>query len=361
MDEIITTTLVVGDLHWGIRRDDKWVYDYQYEALKKITDYAKLNGIKTIIQTGDAFDVRSSVSQITLNRVRTEIMPLFDGLQLIIPVGNHDMRYREMIQPNTLEEVLGHYDNVTIINKPTTVMLNDKVPIDIIPWICNENRDDIMDFIKKSKTKYCVGHFELDGYYFYQGMKSSGADPSFLKKYDRVFSGHYHTISEGGNVLYVGTPYTLTSGDGNDSRGVWELQFTNKKCTEKFIENDVMNHVKIRFNAETFDKKTVGDYKGKHVDVKVVKRESDNGKMNVNKFEQLLIDAGVHSLKISDTINYDDIELVTSDDIIIKDNMDLVEDYISQLDCDENSKKSIKRMFDSMYIEAIKLKSDAGL
>lgn len=361
MDEILTTTLVCGDIHLGIRRDDKWVYDYQYEALKKITDYAKINGIKTIIQTGDAFDVRSSVSQITLNRVRTEIMPLFDGLQLIIPVGNHDMRYREMIQPNTLEEVLGHYNNVTIINKPTTVMLNDKVPIDIIPWICNENRDDIMDFIKKSKTKYCVGHFELDGYYFYQGMKSSGADPSFLKKYDRVFSGHYHTISEGGNVLYVGTPYTLTSGDGNDSRGVWELQFTNKKCTEKFIENDVMNHVKIRFNAETFDKKTVGEYKGKHLDVKVVKRESDNGKMNVNKFEQLLIDAGVHSLKISDTINYDDIELVTGDDITIKENLDIVNDYISQLDCDENSKKSIKRMFDSMYIEAIKLKSDAGL
>jgi len=357
---ILTKTIIIGDIHLGIRRDDKWVYEYQYEALKKITDYAKLNGIKTLISTGDFFDVRSSISQITLNRVRTEIMPLFDGLQVIALVGNHDMKYREMIEPNTLDEVLGYYDNVTIINKPTTVMLNDKVPIDIIPWICNENRNDIMDFIKKSKTKYCIGHFELDGYYFYQGMKSSGADPSFLNKYDRVFSGHYHTISEGGNVLYVGTPYTLTSGDGNDSRGVWELQFTNKKCTEKFIENDVMNHVKIRFNAETFDKKTVDEYKGKHVDVKVIKRESDNGKMSVNKFEQLLIDAGVHSLKISDTISYDDIELVTGDDIIIKDNMDLVQDYISQLDCDENSKKSIKRMFDSMYIEAIKLKSDTG-
>ena len=357
-----TKAIIVGDLHIGVKKDDTWTYQYQLAALRNITQYAKANNISTIISTGDFFDVRNSISQITLNRIRTEIMPLFNDLHLITLVGNHDMKHREKIHPNSLDEILGYYSNVTVINKPTTMMINDKVPMDIIPWICNENKEEVFNFIKNSKTHFCVGHFELTGYYYYKGLKSSGIENKFLSSYNQVFSGHYHTISTGDNILYVGTPYTLTSGDSNDERGVWEVEIsTDGDCMYHFIENDVINHVKLQFDADTFDANTVKDYYNKNVIVNVINRESSKQKMNVNILEQLLIEAGVHALKITDTINYDGIELVQGEDIIIKDNRDLVDEYIMQLDCAPSNKLEIQNLFNTMYIEAIQLKSEVNI
>lgn len=352
--------LMLGDTHFGISKDSNWVYNFQYDAIKHFTDYARNNNITTIIQTGDFFDVRSSISQITLQRIRTEIMPLFDGLQLITIVGNHDLKHKEMIHPNSLTEVLGFYSNVTIVDKPTT-LLPHGVPIDFIPWICNENRDDINEFISKSKSKTCVGHFELTGYFYYKGLKSSGASNSFLSNYEQVFSGHYHTISSGANVLYVGTPYTLTSGDANDERGAWQLEYDkNHKLIYTLVVNDVMNHIKLQFDADTFDRDTISEYKNKHVDVTVIKRESSIQRMDVNILEQLLIDAGVHALRITDTINYDGIDIISSDDILIKDNRTLVDDYISQLDCEQKTKQLVNELFEKMYIDAVKLKTEVS-
>ena len=351
--------LVVGDLHLGVKRDDNWIYEYQYEALTKVANYAKENSINTIVFTGDVFDVRNSITQITMNRIRTQVMPLFEEFHIIAIVGNHDLKHRERIQPNSLDEILGYYHNVTVVNTPTTIMVDGTVPMDFIPWICNENRELVNEFIKESKSKFCVGHFELTGYYFYTGLKSSGMENDFLSNYAQVFSGHYHTISTGDNVLYVGTPYTLTTGDANDKRGVWDVELSaDGTCDYHFIENDIMNHVKIQFDADTFTAQDAQQYTNKHVDVNIIKRDSSKQKMNVNIMEQLLLDSGVHSLKITDTINYDGIELVNGDDVIIKDNRVLVDEYINQLECDAENKVQIKKLFETMFYEAVKLKAE---
>ena len=346
------------DLHIGIRKDCEWVFNYQYEALKKITDYAKENGISTILSTGDFFDVRNSISQVTMHRVRTQIMPLFDGLHIIAIVGNHDMKHREKIQPNSLTEMLGFYGNVTIVEEATTLMPHG-VPIDFIPWMCDENTAQTHEFIKNSKSKYCLGHFELSGYYFYKGLKSSGESADFLKKYERIYSGHYHTISSGGNVQYVGTPYTLTTGDADDVRGVWELSYDGKQLTHVFLENDVMNHVRLTFDADTFDATTAPNFAGKHVEITVINRQSSKQRMDTAILEELLIDNNVQSIKIIDTINYEDAGFSISDvDIDVKDNKTLVTEYIDALTIDESDKKMAKKLFNEMYIEAIKMKNE---
>ena len=146
--------LVVGDLHLGVKRDDNWIYEYQYEALTKVAKYAKENSINTIVFTGDVFDVRNSITQITMNRIRTQVMPLFEEFHIIAIVGNHDLKHRERIQPNSLDEILGYYHNVTVVNTPTTIMVDGTVPMDFIPWICNENRELVNEFIKESKSKF---------------------------------------------------------------------------------------------------------------------------------------------------------------------------------------------------------------
>ena len=82
--------------------------------------------------------------------------------------------------------------------------------------------------------------------------------------------------------------------------------------------------------------------------------------MDINILEQLLIDVGVHALKITDTINYDDnVDMLSGDDIIIKDNKTLVDDYISQLTCEESTKEEVTNIFNKIYLDAIRIKNDS--
>ena len=356
--------IIIGDIHLGIRKDCAWTYRYQLESLKKITQYAKDNNITTIVQTGDFFDTRRAITHLLLMRFRTEIMPLFDELNLIVLVGNHDIFYRESILPNAPQEMFHSYKNVQVINDPTTIKINDQINFDIIPWICNDNRDTVMEFIDKSKSKYCAGHFELSGYFYYKGLKSNGSSNGFLDKYKQVYSGHYHTISEGDNVLYVGTPYTLTAGDANDPRGFWvvDIDKKNELLTHEFVENDVMNHKTINFDADTYVITDADDlaYKNTNVIVNVLNRDSVKQKITSHSLEEYLIRLPVHGLKIIDTINYDGVTManVTSGDITVKDNTDLAYEYLEQLNLTDDQHTLTKAIFDDLYIQSVKIKNN---
>jgi hypothetical protein len=36
-----------------------------------------------------------------------------------------------------------------------------------------------------------------------------GLDPKIFDKFDRVFSGHYHTRSDNGKIFYLGNTYEI--------------------------------------------------------------------------------------------------------------------------------------------------------
>ena len=83
-----------------------------------------------------------------------------------------------------------------------------------------ENEDSMIKKIKKSDAKVAVGHLELNGFASYRGfMQDRGYDADILRKFDRVFSGHYHTRSDDGKIFYLGNPYEMYWNDVNDPRG----------------------------------------------------------------------------------------------------------------------------------------------
>src|SRR5690606_25923742 len=100
--------------------------------------------------------------------------------------------------------------NVKMVSEPCTVD-EDGVSIDIIPWLCKENKKEIEDFISKSKSDVLLGHLELAGFDMMRGVKSDhGDDAKMFSRYMSVISGHYHTRSIQGNIHYLGIPYELT-------------------------------------------------------------------------------------------------------------------------------------------------------
>ena len=65
-----------------------------------------------------------------------------------------------------------------------------------------------------------MGHLELNGFRVNQQITMDhGIDGDVFNKFERVFSGHYHTKSDNGNIFYLGNPYEIYWTDIEDVRG----------------------------------------------------------------------------------------------------------------------------------------------
>lgn len=335
--------LHLGDFHVGVKADDPWVQNIQRHGIQQAIDYSEKHGIDTWIQYGDWFDVRKAITHRTMefNRELVEMISKA-GIKVHVTIGNHDMAFKNTLTPNSVSELLSQFDNFTIYEHPTTVDF-DGTLIDLIPWMCDENTTQIMDHIKQSSAEYCIGHWELNGFYFYKGMKSHGLEPDFLKKYKHVWSGHFHTISSAANVKYIGTPWTLTAGDENDPRGFW-VQDTRLQ-TFDFVPNEVTWHRKIfypvtgPFDANEF----------KNLSVRVVITAVDD---KLPAFESEL-EKVVHELRtVSKVDNSVETEAAEDDEVVGL--LDMMMEYIEALPdaASQDDIDALKALATQLYIEA---------
>ncbi|QNJ50947.1 recombination-related endonuclease [Yersinia phage PYps55T] len=334
--------LNLGDWHLGVKADDEWVQSIQLDGIKQAIEYSKKNGITTWIQYGDIFDVRKAITHKTMEFAREIVQMLDDaGITLHTVVGNHDMHFKNTLTPNASTELLAKYPNVKVYDKPTTVDF-DGCLIDLIPWMCEENTGEILEHIKTSSASFCVGHWELNGFYFYKGMKSHGLEPDFLKTYKEVWSGHFHTISEAANVRYIGTPWTLTAGDENDPRGFWMFDTETERM--EFIPNNTTWHRRIHY---PFKGKI--DYKDfTNLSVRVIVTEVDK---NLTKFESEL-EKVVHSLRVVSKID-NSVESDDSEKVEVQSLQTLMEEYINAIpDITDSDREALIQYANQLYVEA---------
>lgn len=334
--------LNLGDWHLGVKADDEWVQSIQLDGIKQAIEYSKKNGITTWIQYGDIFDVRKAITHKTMEFAREIVQMLDDaGITLHTVVGNHDMHFKNTLTPNASTELLAKYPNVKVYDKPTTVDF-DGCLIDLIPWMCEENTGEILEHIKTSSASFCVGHWELNGFYFYKGMKSHGLEPDFLKTYKEVWSGHFHTISEAANVRYIGTPWTLTAGDENDPRGFWMFDTETERM--EFIPNNTTWHRRIHY---PFKGKI--DYKDfTNLSVRVIVTEVDK---NLTKFESEL-EKVVHSLRVVSKID-NSVESDENEEVEVQSLQTLMEEYINAIpDITDSDREALIQYANQLYVEA---------
>jgi DNA repair exonuclease SbcCD nuclease subunit len=334
--------LNLGDWHLGVKADDEWVQSIQLDGIKQAIEYSKKNGITTWIQYGDIFDVRKAITHKTMEFAREIVQMLDDaGITLHTVVGNHDMHFKNTLTPNASTELLAKYPNVKVYDKPTTVDF-DGCLIDLIPWMCEENTGEILEHIKTSSASFCVGHWELNGFYFYKGMKSHGLEPDFLKTYKEVWSGHFHTISEAANVRYIGAPWTLTAGDENDPRGFWMFDTETERM--EFIPNNTTWHRRIHY---PFKGKI--DYKDfTNLSVRVIVTEVDK---NLTKFESEL-EKVVHSLRVVSKID-NSVESDESEEVEVQSLQTLMEEYINAIpDITDSDREALIQYANQLYVEA---------
>lgn len=332
--------VLIGDTHAGLRQDNTWNEDNLYEVFKQIVAYCKENGITRGFHAGDFFDVRKATTQTTMSFVREKIVPLLTeaGIVLDTLVGNHDCQFKDRIRPNAPREILDQYECFNVIDEPTTVDVGGGKSIDLIPWICQSNSQQIFDFIKKSTSNFCLGHFELSGYYFYKNSKADhGLEPDFLKKYERVYSGHYHHANEGDNVFYVGTPLTMSANDEDETRGFYVF---SGKPELTFIANPVCHHRKIVYPSQ----KDIDLSEYKNCAVRLVVTEIDS---DLAKFQTKLEDTA-YEIQILDNVKTDsDIDT----NFEIKSSRELMREYVANMPITDEEKEEVNRLISELYAE----------
>jgi len=238
---------------------------------------------KAIIQTGDFLDRRKNVDYKTLNRVSIDFFDKLHelGCEIHTFPGNHDIYYRHSTKVNSITELFDWRKGVHIYNDPTTVNF-DGLNIDFFPWITKENLAQTEDFVAKTSSSICVGHFEFSGFEIQAGLLSKcGMDTKLFDNYSSVLSGHFHHRSTTGNIQYVGTPYEMTWADFADPKGFHVLDTDTQELS--FIENpDKMFH-KV-FYASTVDYSGYDFEELSDTIVKLIVKDRDD----ISKFESVV-------------------------------------------------------------------------
>lgn len=343
--------IIVGDCHFGVRGDLPIFYTYSSKFFDLIINNLIENKITDIFQLGDLFDRRKYINFKTLEQAKHIFFNKIRdaGITLHTLVGNHDIFYRESLEVNSSSLVLGEYYNVKIYQKPTTIVY-DNTTIDIIPWICKENEQEIIEFIDKSKSDICLGHFEISGFAMYRGMEShEGLSINMFEKYERVFSGHYHTKSQKDNIMYVGTPYEMTWQDYADPKG-YHI-FDTETRTIEFIQNPYSIFVKVEYD----DTKELPDLNKLDLVDCFVKLIVIN-KTDLYKFDQFvqrLYNKKIYEIKIIEDMSASNSGEI-DESINLEDTMSVVSTYIDSLPENEiNEKDKLKHFMKSLYIQAL--------
>lgn len=354
--------LVIGDMHIGVAKDDPWQEMIREKTMEKVISHAVENNIKNLVFMGDVFDDRTSLTHRSLEFNRKYIIEPIEkhDLHAIMIIGNHDAMHKNTLTPNAIEEVFGNRENFTVVDSIKTIEMGN-TKVDFVSWMCTDNTYEITSYIEKSEAKYCFGHFELVGFYYYSGIKATkGVDPQFLQKYNKVYSGHYHTINGHGNTFYLGTPFTITSNDVNEERGIWEFD-SNNMDNPTFIPNEKIWHRRFSYpmdvDIETFDL-DIEEFRGTRVVIDLNDKEDKDFLKIEEKLEKI-----VDRLEIKNNYAINN-ALNTSEkmDAEIKASGGPLELGLERLDKDESlsdlDKSEVKKIFTDLYLLSMSTMGD---
>jgi DNA repair exonuclease SbcCD nuclease subunit len=344
---------ILGDTHHGMRGDSLDFHRYY----KKFYDtvffpYLEENGIKVVLQLGDLFDRRKFINFNSLYLVRKYFFDKLKDMNIdfYTLLGNHDVSYKNTLEINSSTLLLKEYENIHIIDEPCTKTFDD-LPIDFVPWICDDNEQEVLDYIKNSFSQICVGHFEIDGFEMDRGsVFNGGMNRNKLLSYDIVLTGHFHHKSNQGNIHYVGTPGEMTWSDYNDTRGFHIFDTDTRDLT--FIENPYKMFHKIFYDDSVNDfeywkKFDYSYYQGTYVKIVVVKKD------NPYLFDSVV--DNFYKTNICDISIVEDFSEHDNEDDIVdqaEDTMTILSKYIDNLPLKIESEK-LKRMMKEIYIEAL--------
>jgi DNA repair exonuclease SbcCD nuclease subunit len=336
---------ILTDTHYGAKKGSKHLHDY-FELFYKNVFFPALeeHGVEAVIHMGDAFDSRKSIDYQSLEWAKRVVFDPLKKYEVHMIIGNHDTYYKNTNSVNSPELLLQTYSNIRTYSDPTEVNIGG-LKILFLPWINQENEERTFKLIEKTTCRCAMGHLECQGFRVNrQLVMEHGLESQLFEKFERVFSGHYHTRSTNGTIFYLGNPYEMYWTDVNDTRGFHIFD------TETLEHTPINNPYKLFYNIyyedtpyQLFD---ATEYQNKIV--KVIVRKKSKPK-DFEKFIDKFYNVGVQELKIIENF-----EIQESEDFKVDEDentLSVLNRYIddSEFNCDKNI---IKTIIQDLYQQA---------
>lgn len=240
---------LLTDTHWGARGDNQNIISHFADFYNNVFfPTCESRGVTHIIHLGDVVDRRKYINFYTSYAMNEYfIAPLCDKkMTMDIIVGNHDTFFKDTNSLNSPKELFKKHDNISI-HESCVEKVFDGLRILFIPWITSENEETTLTAIDKTTAQVVCGHLELQGFEMHKGqVMEHGRSASIFKKFDVVYSGHFHHKSLKDNIQYLGTPYEMTWSDFDDPKG-FHIFDTDTRSVE-FIRNPVEIFHKITYD-----------------------------------------------------------------------------------------------------------------
>ena len=338
---------LLNDTHFGARSDSPAFIKYFNRFYDEIFfPYLEENNITTLIHLGDVVDRRKFINFNTAHNFQNKFWKrLWDmKIDTHIILGNHDTYYKNTNSINSMQQLITTFDGVNepfIYEKPKTVEF-DGLPILFIPWICPENEEESLKTISESQSQICMGHLEVKGFEMHKGhFQEHGLEMDLFKRFEKVYSGHYHRKSDNGTIFYLGTQYEITWSDYQCPKGFHIFDTDTRELTR--IPNPITMFKKIIYNDKknSYSNMDISEYEDCFIKV-IVEEKTD-----VNQFGDFIdrLHNDIHTNEVN--VIEDSYNINSTADVNIvdqgEDTLSFLQNYINSLDTelDKNKMNSI--------------------
>jgi DNA repair exonuclease SbcCD nuclease subunit len=342
---------LLNDTHFGCRNDSPHFINYQNKFYEEqFFPYLIKNNIKCLIHLGDVVDRRKFINHNTAHNFKKVFWDRLKELDIEthVIIGNHDTYYKNTNEVNALEN-LNVGNEVKIYTKATEITL-DGLDVLLIPWICEDNMEDTLYKLDNSTSQIAFGHLEVKGFEMHKGvMNEHGLEKQNFRRFEKVFSGHFHKKSDDGHIFYLGTQYQIMWSDYNCPKG-FHIFDTDTRELER-IENTLSIFKKLSYDdtKENYDNLDLSSYE--NCFVKLFVNRKTNPEMYGNLIERFYNNTNIHELIINEDTN--DITQTVRVDTIDQgeDTLTFLGNYIEQVDTDLDKHK-LKEFAKELYTEA---------
>jgi len=266
-------------------------------------------------------------------------------------IGNHDTYYKNTNDVNSPALLLYDQKGVNVIEEPK-VMNYDGLDVAMVPWINNENYADAIEFFQTVPSAIAFGHFEIEGAMMNPAMVCShGLSPTYLKRFEKVYSGHFHHKTDIENIRYVGSQMQFTWSDFGDEKYFHIFDTDTREMMP--VHNPLTMFEKAFYNDtdESFESISDADYeqyRGKFVKIIVVEKE------NPYWFDTYLDKLyGVNPLHVSIVDDNKHMDFFDDEEIEnIEDTLTILSKYVDGLEI-QGKKKELDKIMKTLYHEAL--------
>jgi|TARA_B100001094_G_scaffold141838_1_gene137458 DNA repair exonuclease SbcCD nuclease subunit len=341
---------IITDQHFGARKNSKLFHDYFLKFYNEVFfPTLEKEGITTVIDMGDTFDSRKGIDFSALSWAKNNYYDrLRDmGVTVHTVVGNHTAYYKNTNEVNAVDLLLREYGNVIVYSEATEVKV-DNLDVLFVPWINQDNEEQTLKLIDKTSCAVAMGHLELIGFRVHRGyVMDHGADAKVFDKFDRVYSGHYHTRSDNGKIYYLGNPYEMFWNDCKDTRGFHI--FDTETLEHVPVNNPNRLFYIIYYEDDDYQTFDAREYKDKIVKV-IVRKKTDPKKFE--KFVDKLYNVGVFELKVVENFQVEENENFEAFES--EDTLSILNRYIEESEI-TLEKSIVQRVIQEVYQEACEL------